>query len=225
MGGRRERKRRETRERIVNAAMRLFLKLGYDATTMDAIAEAADISRRSLFDYFPAKEDILFAHQEEFRAAVMDEMRRRPKNESWPVLVERAIVQAVVDAASPENIAIDALIRRTPALEARYQLKYVHLEQAIAQVLLEKGDGSGAERRHAELLAAVVVDGFRLATREATYGTAKDPDDIRRSASHEFQEFWRILSKIGQDGLKSRPSRRAMPQNLRNVTNKSTKKR
>lgn len=53
--GRRERKRRQTRERIESAALRLFLDRGFEATTIEDITEAADVSKRSFFDYFPAK--------------------------------------------------------------------------------------------------------------------------------------------------------------------------
>jgi AcrR family transcriptional regulator len=57
--GRRERKRRQTRERIEQAAMALFLERGFDATTIEDITEAADVSKRSFFDYFPSKEDVV----------------------------------------------------------------------------------------------------------------------------------------------------------------------
>lgn len=53
--GRRERKRRQTRERIEQAAMTLFLQRGFDATTIEDITEAADVSKRSFFDYFPPR--------------------------------------------------------------------------------------------------------------------------------------------------------------------------
>ena len=64
--GRRERKRRETRERIEHAAMTLFLDRGFDATTIEDIAESADVSKRSFFDYFPSKEEVVFAWQDSF---------------------------------------------------------------------------------------------------------------------------------------------------------------
>tara|TARA_R100000005_G_scaffold96720_1_gene86688 strand:- start:9688 stop:10329 length:642 start_codon:yes stop_codon:yes gene_type:complete len=59
--GRRERKKRETRERILLAARRLFTRHGYEAVTVEALAEAADISKPTLFNYFPSKLAILQA--------------------------------------------------------------------------------------------------------------------------------------------------------------------
>lgn len=197
----RERKRRETRERIVDAGLKLFLKRGYDTTTMEAIAEAADVSRRSLFHYFPAKEDILFANQEAFLARIVDEIRKRPEEETWPVLVEHAIAHAIVDATSPENIAIDALTRRTPVVQSRYQLKYMHLERAIASALAERGDGSHAAQRRADLLAAVVVAGFRLAVSAPGNANPEVSCDAPYSVSQRFRDFWRSLHDFGEEGL------------------------
>ncbi|MDO8862157.1 TetR/AcrR family transcriptional regulator [Haliea sp. E1-2-M8] len=59
--GRRERKKRETRERILQVALREFTRQGYDAVTVEALAEAADISKPTLFNYFPSKMAILQA--------------------------------------------------------------------------------------------------------------------------------------------------------------------
>jgi AcrR family transcriptional regulator len=53
--GLRERKRLETRERLTRVAMALFLDRGFEATTLDDIAAAADVSRRSFFHYFGSK--------------------------------------------------------------------------------------------------------------------------------------------------------------------------
>ena len=58
---RRERKKDETRERIVGAAIRLFMKKGFESTTVDEIAEAADVAKGTFFNYFPRKEAVLDA--------------------------------------------------------------------------------------------------------------------------------------------------------------------
>jgi AcrR family transcriptional regulator len=57
--GRRERKKLETRDRIVDCAVALFASRGYDATTMDDIGECADVARATVFNYFARKDDIV----------------------------------------------------------------------------------------------------------------------------------------------------------------------
>ena len=57
--GRRERKKLETKERLVDCAVGLFASRGYDATTMEDIGECADVARATVFNYFARKEDIV----------------------------------------------------------------------------------------------------------------------------------------------------------------------
>ena len=68
--GRRERKKQETRQRIVDGAVALFATRGYDATTMDDIAESADVSRATVFNFFPRKADLVLAWFTDRRAEV-----------------------------------------------------------------------------------------------------------------------------------------------------------
>lgn len=60
--GRRERRKEETRQRIVKAALDLFAAHGFEATTMEGIAEAADVAKGTLYSYFPVKEAIILAY-------------------------------------------------------------------------------------------------------------------------------------------------------------------
>ena len=77
-GGLRERKRRETHDRLVRTGLELFVENGFEATTLDAIAAAAGISRRTFFYYFKSKEDVLLAQEgsgfsQALRAAILEE--------------------------------------------------------------------------------------------------------------------------------------------------------
>jgi len=81
--GVRERKRELTRDALFDAAVALFVEQGYEATTMEAIAERAVVSRATAFNYFPKKEDLLLEWAARRRAAVAaaaraDAARGRP---------------------------------------------------------------------------------------------------------------------------------------------------
>ncbi len=67
--GRRERKKAETRERILESGVALFAAHGYDSTTMEQIGERADVSRATVFNYFARKEDLVFEWFRRLRVA------------------------------------------------------------------------------------------------------------------------------------------------------------
>src|SRR5215213_2476040 len=76
--GLRERKKRQTRDAIAAAAMGLFLARGFDDVTVAEIAAAADVSEKTVFNYFPAKEDLVFARAHDRLAERVDAIRNRP---------------------------------------------------------------------------------------------------------------------------------------------------
>jgi len=65
---RRERKKEETRENIINSAITFFREKGFEETTMEEIADASDVSKGTLYNYFPDKESILIGHFQSFIA-------------------------------------------------------------------------------------------------------------------------------------------------------------
>jgi AcrR family transcriptional regulator len=78
MSGLRERKKRRTREAIAQAAGDLFRERGFAAVTVDDVARAADVSRQTVFNYFPTKEQMLFDRDEEIGAALLSLVSGRP---------------------------------------------------------------------------------------------------------------------------------------------------
>ncbi len=81
MPGLRERHMDRTRAAIVDAALALFAEQGFTETTVDAIAERADVGRRTFFRYFPAKESVLFHDIDAQIQAMLDSLGARPEDE------------------------------------------------------------------------------------------------------------------------------------------------
>ncbi|WP_442812163.1 TetR/AcrR family transcriptional regulator [Streptomyces sp. NBC_00243] len=79
--GLRERKKMKTRVAIRDATYRLIQEQGYDATTIEQIAEAAEVSPSTVFRYFPTKEDIVLTDESD--PILMEELRKRPADEPW----------------------------------------------------------------------------------------------------------------------------------------------
>jgi AcrR family transcriptional regulator len=117
---------------ITGAALRLFLKNGYDETTLDDIAAEADIARRTFFGYFKSKEEILHAAIDTgFIAALRTAFVRVDRDERPFDAVRRKLAQLVSRFESKESIAIERLIRSTGALWARKQVIFLRLERNL----------------------------------------------------------------------------------------------
>jgi AcrR family transcriptional regulator len=159
--GLRERKRQQTRERLTRVAMALFLERGFEATTLDDIAAAADISRRSFFHYFASKEDVVFAWHEEITAALIAAVAARPRDESMLAAAENAISAMARQIEPNEAIAMARLKRDNPALQARDQVKYEKLERALADALAKRA-GHKAEKLQARLVAMIATGAMRI---------------------------------------------------------------
>lgn len=111
--GLRERKKQQTRETIERVALELFAERGYDHTTLAEIAEAADISPRTIFSYFQNKEDILFCEESGYMERIEGLLRERPEGtttidalrefiSTLPPPDEHAMLRKRVVAASPD---------------------------------------------------------------------------------------------------------------------------
>ncbi|RDJ25166.1 TetR family transcriptional regulator [Bosea caraganae] len=196
--GLRERKRRQTRERIADAAKTLFLERGFDATTIEEIAAAADVSKRTFFDYFPSKEDVISAWQDRFGEVMAEAVLARPPGESLIKVVEEALIGSVlVSAADPQALALGKLIRETPALRGREQLKYVKLEQKLAEALAARTPDE-ANRLRTRLLAMIVVGGMRVGGE--CWHEDGVPEDVEGFARDIFAAIWSELAAFGRLG-------------------------
>ncbi len=135
-GGLRERKKLRTRAALVDAALDLFERQGFEATTVDQIAAAVDVSPRTFFRYFATKEDVILAYKQEQAEQIMTALRARPANE--PIMTAlRACADTVVAAYDDDRDDLDRLrrgallVRRTPALLARALEREAMLERMI----------------------------------------------------------------------------------------------
>lgn len=139
--GLRERKKQETRERIAEAARRLFAQRGFEQVPVAEIAAAADVSTQTVFNYFPTKEDLVYWRMGAFEADLLRTVRERPAGESALaafrrfLLDIRGLLQAPAPEAREELLAITRLIVESPALLAREQQIFARYTAALAELL------------------------------------------------------------------------------------------
>jgi AcrR family transcriptional regulator len=163
--GLRERKKLRTRHALGAAALELAVAHGLAEVTVEQIAEAADVSPRTFFNYFSSKEEAIVAADVE-RALLMEErLAARPADE--PVLVSlRAVVREMVvgaDARRRDWIRQVRLVRANPALVPHQLAAYAAMEQRLAAVIAQR-TGLGEHDLYPAVTAAAVMSATRAAT-------------------------------------------------------------
>jgi len=142
--GLRERKKQQTWGLIAQTARRLFQEHGFDAVTVADVARAADVSRKTVFNYFPAKEDLFYSGMEIYQARLLDAIRQRRPGESILGAFTRFITSSsgLLAAADPDAgerlLAINRMIASSPALLAREQQIYAGYAAALAALIAEE---------------------------------------------------------------------------------------
>jgi len=138
MPGLRELKKERTREAIQREALRLIASCGYDATTCEQIAAAAEVSPATLFRYFATKEDIVL--QDSYDPLIAEAVLARPSHESSLTAVKRGLADAIADVYQGDVETIrqrTALILSVPGLRARSREQQdslvTHLTRALAE--------------------------------------------------------------------------------------------
>ncbi|MDX2967708.1 TetR family transcriptional regulator [Kribbella solani] len=147
-GGLRERKKRETRAALAEAALRLALEKGPDQVTVEEIAEAADVSVRTFFNYFPHKEHAILGRNPEHVDRALERVLNAPASES-PLTTMWFIVQDVLRdfEEDGEMTRRGELIMSTPDLLYHLLHASIEDEQLLTKALTERmGEPPGSLR-------------------------------------------------------------------------------
>jgi AcrR family transcriptional regulator len=140
----RDQKVLETRSRIANAALELFVHQGYAETTIDQIAEAAGVGRRTVFRHFPTKEAILFDHLAVRRDFAIQRLQDRPQSE--PALASLHAVLRELCEQGYERELLDQ-IRAVLALDRRFAGEELSFGlRAFEKTLIATLEGRGGQR-------------------------------------------------------------------------------
>ncbi|HEX5118565.1 MAG TPA: TetR family transcriptional regulator [Pseudonocardiaceae bacterium] len=161
--GLRERKKARTRAAIREHAMRLFREQGYAETTVDQIADAAEVSPSTFFRYFPTKEDVVIG--DDFDGMLADALRDQPLELS-PIQAVRAALKTVF-ADMPEEARLrdrerHELIKEVPELQVAVLDEYSRSLRLLAGLVAERL-GRDANDLRVRVFAGAMV-GVALAT-------------------------------------------------------------
>ena len=180
MPGLRERKKQATRLAIHTAALRLFAARGFAGTTVDAIAAEADVSRATVFAYFPSKEDIVFGEAPQAVAGLASALATSEGVDDTLDAVRDWLRR--LDGWLEPDLALQLrLAREVPTVGARRLRLFAEVERVIAGALArldEPGDEFAARLAAAAIVAALRVAEETAAARMAADGRALSADEI-----------------------------------------------
>ena len=186
--GLRERKRHDTSQRIIEQGLRLFLKYGYEGTTVDAITEAADISRRTFFHYFKSKENILLAaHDSGFREALRPTLLEASPAQPPLDAVKTCLIKLASRYETRESVVYDRLMQSTEALRARKEAVFVEAEKILLDAMCELWPSPG-RRDELRLVAMVAMGTLRLALEKWKQ------NDAARPLAHYIRQSFALLA-------------------------------
>jgi AcrR family transcriptional regulator len=159
--GLRERKKLQTRAAIRDAALKLFLEKGYDATTTSEIAHAASVSIATLFNYFPSKESLL---GDDFDPVFIQCFQARPASEPILSAFRQAMQDGMLKAAEEISFSLarSKLIRSTPALQAAAGLERERDIYRLAELLAER-TGMRTTVFELQVVSAILVSAMHVA--------------------------------------------------------------
>ncbi|GAA4240447.1 TetR family transcriptional regulator [Actinomadura meridiana] len=168
--GRRERKKQRTRDALVSAAFTLFAEKGFDATTVEEIADAVDVSSRTFFRYFASKEDVALTFQEEQTQAVVAALLSRPADE--PIMTAlRATVVGIARACENGELGFDpdrfecvlSMLSDSPALMAKSLERTQKKQNLMTRIIAQRLGVDPATDLRPHVIASAAMAGFNAA--------------------------------------------------------------
>ncbi|WKX72639.1 TetR/AcrR family transcriptional regulator [Streptomyces sp. XD-27] len=199
--GLRERKKRQTRQRIADIATGLFLERGFEAVTIAEVAEAAEVSVNTVYNYFPAKEDLFFDRQEEKVQHLSRVIEAREAGESAARAVLRdlrtSLEEKTADGLRPEFRRFVQVIRESAALTARVTLMHELICHAVYDTLREE-TGAGPDDPLPRLIANQLswVSSVVQNSVIRLVAAGRDPDDVAREALGRLDLLEAMLGEL-----------------------------
>jgi AcrR family transcriptional regulator len=161
----RERKKAKTRKVLADTATELFAEQGFDHTTVEAIAEACEVSPRTFFRYFSSKEDVLFAAGDERLRQLLDSIASRPSSEAPLRSMREAALSLVPEFTSDraQLITRKRITAETQSLRSRGLERQLGWEDAVTDALGQRITDAGPATIELRLVASVTTATLRAA--------------------------------------------------------------
>jgi AcrR family transcriptional regulator len=209
--GLRERKKQQTREHIAAIARRLFAERGFEHVTVSEIAREADVAEKTVFNYFPTKEDLFYSRLEAFEEELLTAVRTRDRGQSVVdavaafLLTPRGAFARLPAgdraAALAELRTVTRIVTESPALLAREQRVFERYTASLAALLAEE-TGAKADDVEPHVVANALIGVHRSLIDYLRRRTLAGDDDLDRLGRDLRTQAKRALRRL-EAGLAS----------------------
>jgi AcrR family transcriptional regulator len=185
--GRRERKKRQTRQLLADTARRLFVERGFDQVSVAEIAREADVAEATVFNYFPTKEELVYSGLERFEDELVAAIRDRPAGETFLQAFGRFVLQprGILGAADPQSsqrlLEISRMIAQSPTLLAREHQIFAGYTTSLTRVIAEE-TRAGADDPRPAVVATALIGVHRVLIDHVRRHVLSGDEDLARLA-------------------------------------------
>jgi AcrR family transcriptional regulator len=181
------RKQQLVRDAIWDAAVELFIEKGFDETTVDDIAEAAGVSRRTFFRYFSSKNDLMSSAVLSYGTSLTDAVRACPANYSLSEVFRETVYKVAKQSApGPRTRRIMGIAAKYPEARQAQQARLAEVQDHIAEAFAERLQKAGPGDPRPHLLAGLTLSTLHAAFRMWFHG---EEQDISRTADTVLAEL------------------------------------
>jgi AcrR family transcriptional regulator len=204
--GLRERRKQEARRAISGTAMALFEARGFDAVTISQVADAAGVSKMTVTNYFPRKEDLVFDRAEEITASLAEAAAARAPGESLLTAVRRDYAERVGAGdvtLGPPSAAFARIVAGSHVLAGRFRELADLREQALGDVIAAEAGTDDPQHR---IVAAQLASVHRVLFAEGTARTlaGQPPGQVRQYlAAAAARAFDLLEPALGGYGIRT----------------------
>ncbi|QKG21530.1 TetR family transcriptional regulator [Actinomadura verrucosospora] len=184
LAGLRERKKQRTRLALIDAALELFLEQGYEATTIDEIVAAVEVSQRTFFRYFATKEDVVTGFFDEHDRLLLDALAARPPQERpFAALFEslRVVLRTIAagDPADTERFRrVRRVIEGTPSLISAHMARHQAAETELAAEIARREGVDPLADLRPRIVVAFYTSAARVAFEDCARQDIWDPETV-----------------------------------------------